>query len=144
MVADKPHVAVAVAGRSEAVAAKTRRERIEQEAAAIGGRREHGIEADPEWIEQEPIPLLLARPTLGDLSCYLDSIGQVVGLGVDIHTSDAFEQIATVCGAFVYCRYADVGEPHQSVLVAVPSGSLHKRPYIVVISLLPAQAFSLI
>src|SRR3546814_10534479 len=102
MVADKPHVAVAVAGRSEAVAAKTRRERIEQEAAAIGGRREHGIEADPEWIEQEPIPLLLARPTLGDLSCYLDSIGQVVGQGVDINTSDAIEQIATVGGAFGY------------------------------------------
>src|SRR3546814_13170165 len=86
MVADKPHVAVAVAGRSEAVAAKTRRERIEQEAAAIGGRREHGIEADPEWIEQEPIPLLLARPTLGDLSCYLDGLGQAVGQGVDINT----------------------------------------------------------
>src|SRR3546814_7822926 len=91
----------------------------------------HGIEADPEWIEQEPIPLLLARPTLGDLSCYLDSIGQVVGQGVDINTSDAIEQIATVGGAFGYGRYADVGEPQQSGLVAVPSGSLHKRPDIV-------------
>src|SRR3546814_18145866 len=121
MVADKPHVAVAVAGRSEAVAAKTRRERIEQEAAAIGGRREHGIEADPEWIEQEPIPLLLARPTLGDLSCYLDSIGQVVGQGVDINTSDDIAQIAPVGGAFGSCRYAGVGERSTSGFVPVRS-----------------------
>src|SRR3546814_18015830 len=50
----------------------------------------------------------------------------------DVCSSDlAIEQIATVGGAFGYGRYADVGEPQQSGLVAVPSGSLHKRPDIV-------------
>src|SRR3546814_11651248 len=109
MVEDEHHERVDVAGEGEGVATKPRSERIEQEAAGKGGRSEHGIEADPEWIEQEPIPLLLARQTLGDLSCYLDSIGQVVGQGVDINTSDAIEQIATVGGAF---GYGQIGRAH--------------------------------